>query len=124
MSLYHGTTAKRLAKIEADGTIRIAPIGVAVVSMTATPEIAAFFAKVSNDYDKSKPVILEIDDEALIRDGFVLEPFSDPIWGEGSCDWEQETICETDIPFSYVTNIIHTVPASVEVGGALTGEGF
>lgn len=103
--LYHGTTLKRWAGIQEVGAIMPARTGVKMVSMTTKREVADYFANNSNSYDKTGTVILQIDANALEKDGYVLEEFSDPVWGEGQCDWENEVICETQIPLSYVTRV-------------------
>lgn len=101
--LYHGTTTKRWAAIQEVGAILPARIGVKVVSMTTERKVADYFADNSASFDKCGTVILQIDRAALEKDGFVLEEFSDPVWGDGECDWEKEVACETPIPLIYVT---------------------
>ena len=103
--LYHGTAAGRWKQIKQEGMLKPARIGIKVVSMSTDRKVADYFANNSAKADKCTPVVLEINHSALIRDGYDLQPFSDPIWGEGKCDWECEVISEVDIPLSYVTKI-------------------
>lgn len=105
MTLYHGTTIKRWAAIQEAGEIMPARIGVKVVSMTTEREVADYFADNSASFDKCGIVILAIDREALERDGYQFEEFSDPCWGEGECNWECEIISEVAIPLSYVSRV-------------------
>ncbi len=101
MILYHGTSLDRAVKIMAEGVIRVAPCGVKAVSMTDDPRVAHYFAALAADCDNSAPVILPLDADRLTADGYDLEPFSDPVWGDDKCAWERETVCWRDIPLSY-----------------------
>lgn len=101
--LYHGTSLDRAGKIMREGLIRVAPCGVQAVSMTDDINVALYFASLAADADRSTPIVLPIDGEALTKDGYELEPFSDGVWGAGECDWERETVCWRDIPLKYVS---------------------
>ena len=106
-ALCHGTSSERWASIQKDGVLRRASFGVQAVSMTDEVDVAAHFAEMAVVGDLSegvvsKPVILIIDAIRLLAEGFKLEAFSDPIWGERQCDWERELLCWDDIPIKFI----------------------
>ncbi len=103
--LYHGTSLDRAGSIMRDGVIRRARHGVQCVSLTDDPKVAHYFAALAADADRSTPVIIPVDGARLKRDGFELESHSDPVWGEGVCDWECETACWQDIPLDYTRGL-------------------
>jgi hypothetical protein len=46
-----------------------------------------------------------------LADSYNLVPFSDPYWGEGECDWENEIECRDDIePLEEVLIVVEPVP--------------
>lgn len=106
MTLYHGTSWARWQSIQKDGVLKIAPSGVEGVSMTPDMEVATYFAELAADADESETVILTLDRAALEEGGFEVEDFVDDVWdeeeGEGACEWEQEVICWSDIPASFI----------------------
>jgi hypothetical protein len=40
---------------------------------------------------------LVIDGEGLVAEHYDLTDFSDIVWGDGKCDWENEIACWDDI---------------------------
>jgi hypothetical protein len=56
-------------------------------------------------------VVLVLDGEGLLALNYNLVPFSDPYWGEGECDWENEIECWDDIePLDEVLMAVEPVP--------------
>jgi len=117
--LFHGTTARRWQGIQEDRLLRVAPLGVNAVSMSDDPRVALYFARMAVYVELSErlglnaePIILAVDAKALLSEGYKLERFSDPIWGQGNCDWEREVVCWTDVPLRFVkeTNLAFTLP--------------
>jgi hypothetical protein len=47
--------------------------------------------------DTCAPVVIKFSVEKLLENGYALMPYSDPVWGEGECDWEREVRIEGDI---------------------------
>src|SRR5260370_952236 len=102
--LYHGTSTQRLEPILRENCLRISPTGDAKIALTTEPSVAAYFAcnAVNGDRhdhreEESKPVILTIDGEGLLALHYELIGHSDPVWGGGECDWENEVSCWDDI---------------------------
>jgi hypothetical protein len=97
--LYHGTSRARLLSILHDGVIRVAPTGVRCVSLTDSFDVARYFAGIAAqcDLDEGRG-----DGEAVIvfiaADRVDAQPFSDPVWGDGECDWERERAVWSDVP--------------------------
>lgn len=106
--LYHGTSAKRFERMQEDGFIKVAPIGVECVSTSRKREVAQYFAELAADCDQSSVIILELDPAALVAAGLELDEFSDPVWGEGECEWEEEIACWQDIPLHLARDVTQT----------------
>jgi len=105
--LYHGTSTHRLKGILRENCLRESETGddqkVALTPDRAAAEYFAHLAVVGDrelhgiPEDETHPVVLEFDGDALIEDGYGLQRYSDPVWGEGECDWEKEIACWQDI---------------------------
>ena len=102
--LYHGTTSRRLRDILRENRLRLPQAGDQKISLTTERSVAEYFASnaVFGDHrshpdEESKPVLLLLDGAGLLALHYELESFSDPIWGDGECDWENEIACWTDI---------------------------
>jgi hypothetical protein len=102
--LYHGTSTARLKRILEDGRLRRATIGDQKIALTTERSVAEYFAcnavfadKHDHPDEESSPVVLVLDGEGLMALNYNLVPFSDPVWGEGECDWENEIECWDDI---------------------------
>lgn len=90
------------------------------VALTPDRSVAEYFAQVavSGDRDlhgipeeETRPVVLELDGDGLIEQNYDLQRHSDPVWGEGACDWEQEVACWGDIgSLDEVLIEIRTIP--------------
>jgi hypothetical protein len=112
--LYHGTSTARLRSVLAEN--RLSPtrylemrggdlsISTGKVSLTTEPSVAekwAHLAAVTDTHDHfshdSSGVVLKLDGERLVELGYDLKHFSDPIWGEGQCDCENEIACWEEI---------------------------
>jgi len=104
--LYHGTSERRAQSIFAEGVLRRAPIGVQVVSTTLSLDVARYFARgaahqdVDEFGDAGRWCVL-----AVPADKVNATPFSDPIWGDHECDWEQEMAIDHDVPASIVWRV-------------------
>ena len=56
-------------------------------------------------------MVLVLDGEELLALNYDLAEFSDPIWGDGECDWEKEIECWDDIdPLDEVLIRVEPVP--------------
>jgi hypothetical protein len=102
--LYHGTSTARLKRILEDGRLRRATIGDQKIALTTERCVAEYFAcnavftdKHDHPDEESGPVVLVLDGEGLLALNYNLVPFSDPVWGDGECDWENEIECWDDI---------------------------
>ena len=102
--LYHGTSTYRLKEILRENRLLLPPAGDQKISLTTERSVAEYFAcnAVFGDHqghpdEESKPVLLVLDGAGLLALQYELERFSDPIWGDGECDWENEIACWTDI---------------------------
>jgi hypothetical protein len=116
--LYHGTSTARLQRIRTAGRLRRATSGDQKVALTTERSVAEYFACNAAWADKhdrppsadSSGVVLVLDGEGLLALNYNLTPFSDPIWGEGACDWENEIECWDDIePFEEVLMAVERV---------------
>lgn len=103
-TLYHSTSTARLKRILADGRLRRATSGDQKIALTTERCVAEYFAcnavfadKHDHPDEESSPVVLVLDGEGLLALNYSLLPFSDPVWGEGECDWENEIECWDDI---------------------------
>src|SRR5215467_9126924 len=102
--LYHGTSTLRLKRILEDGRLRRATVGDQKIALTTERSVAEYFAcnavfadRHDHPDEESSPVLLVLDGEGLVVLNYNLIPFSDPIWGDGECDWENEIECWDDI---------------------------
>jgi hypothetical protein len=116
--LYHGTSTARLKRILADGRLRRATIADQKIALTTERCVAEYFAcnavfadKHDHPDEESSPVVLVLDGEGLLALNYNLVPFSDTVWGEGECDWENEIECWDDIePLDEVLMAVEPVP--------------
>ena len=76
------------------------------LALTPDRQVAEYFAHLAaGPYgdgrnapgEESKPVVLVLDGEGLALFNYDLRTYSDPCWGEGGCDWENEIACYRDI---------------------------
>lgn len=103
-ALYHGTTEMRLENILAEDRLRVKTVGPRKLALTTERSVAEYFA-CNAKYDdwhrgsdsEGNPVVLTLDGEVLLRHAYLLEGYSDPVWGEGKCSWENEIACWYDI---------------------------
>jgi len=105
--LYHGTSTHRLQGILRENCLPVSETGDdQTVALTPDRSVAEYFAQlaVRGDWDfhgipeeKTRPVVLELDGDGLIEQNYDLQRYSDPVWGEGECDWEKEIACWQDI---------------------------
>jgi hypothetical protein len=102
--LYHGTSTYRLKAIQRDNRLRVSPTGDPKIALTTERSVAEYFAcnAVIGDHrnhpeGESHPVLLVMDGELLLVLQYELDGVSDPVWGDGECDWENEIACWADI---------------------------
>jgi hypothetical protein len=102
--LYHGTSTRRLKQILGEKRLRVSAAGDRKVALTpeySVAEYCACTAVVGDRHDHpdedSDPVVVTLDGEGLLDLRYELEGHSDPFWGDGECDWENETACWSDI---------------------------
>jgi hypothetical protein len=92
--LYHGTDTVSLRTIQTGNVLQ--PGNTGGISTTSDQRVAMFWAEMAcfrqrREGDPSaKPVVLILDPFSIEDDGYDIYLFSDPVWGEGLCDWEQE----------------------------------
>jgi hypothetical protein len=96
-----------------------APRIAALVKNPERSEVAEYFAlAVDGDedhFDRSgAPTILVLSGRKPLELNYDLRAFSDPIWGDGECNWESEVCCLSDItPLREVlVNIAHMTDSS------------
>ena len=80
------------------------PVGRPKIALTPARSVADYFAcnAVNGDRhdhpdDESDPVVLTIDGEYLYDLLYDLGSYSDPVWGDGECHWENEIACWDNI---------------------------
>ena len=100
--LYHGTSSMRLGQILSENRLRVSPTGpdrkIALTTELSAAEYFACNAVVGDRPDKdSVPKVLVLDGRLLLALSYSVTGFSDPIYGEGECDWENEIACWEDI---------------------------
>jgi hypothetical protein len=102
--LYHGTSIARLKRILEDGRLRTSGTDNPKISLTTKRSVAEYWAchavfgdRHDRPGEDSSEVVLVLDGEGLLELNYDLSAFSDPIWGEGECDWENEIACWDDI---------------------------
>jgi hypothetical protein len=116
--LYHGTSTARLERILGEDRLRRARVGDQKIALTTERSVAEYFAcnAVFGDRhdlpnEESSGVVLVLDGEGLLVLNYDLVPFSDPVWGDGECDWENEIECRDDIdPLEEVLIRVEPVP--------------
>ena len=107
-ALYHGTSTIRLQSILNESRLRRAGSGDEKISLTTERSVAEYFACNAAHADRDKRnrvqggenstgVVLILDGEGRLALNYNLNPFSDAVWGEGECDWENEIECWDDI---------------------------
>jgi hypothetical protein len=96
--LYHGTCNPEA--IMESGVLRKAPYGYQCVSLSRCIEVAKYFASLDRDGEE-EPLrgIFVFQRADLIRAGFKLIPFHDPIMGEYARDEQEEQVWD-DIPLT------------------------
>ena len=67
------------------------------VCLSSRYKPALYWASLSALDDNSDPFVLRIGAKELLENGYTLMPYSDPVWGEGKCDWEYEVRIEKKI---------------------------
>jgi hypothetical protein len=114
--LYHGTSSFRLRTILREGVLRRSPVGHKAVSLTPEHPVAEYFARNAafgdiHDHpgEDSTGVVLQLRLARVLR----LRKFSDPVWGNGECDWEQEIACWDDVALTEDT-LIAVLPVREE----------
>ena len=96
MTLYHGTSERRLRQILEMDCIRATGVKSAV-SFSTRFKPAHYWANMAASEDRSEPVVLKMSGILLLEAQYKLIPFSDPVWGEGKCDWEYEVQIKEDV---------------------------
>jgi hypothetical protein len=117
--LYHGTSTARLKSILRDGRLRASGTGDPKISLTTERSVAEYWAchavfgdRRDRPGEDSSEVVLVIDGEGLLELNYDLSAFSDPIWGDGECDWENEIECWDDIePLDEVLMAVEPLPS-------------
>jgi hypothetical protein len=102
--LYHGTSTARLKHILEDGRLRTSGTDNPKISLTTERSVAEYWAchavfgdRHDRPDEDSREVVLVLDGEGLLELNYDLSAFSDLIWAEGECDWENEIACWDDI---------------------------
>lgn len=139
--LLHGTSLRSLARILAEDRLRVGAIGNAYISTSPNPSVAAYWAASQAECDDrpgvggragrdaevaagSAGAVLVLSRAKLTAAGIDPKPFSDPVFGEGACDWEQEEAIDTDVaPLSAcLLRVEVDLDAYERLGQALAGE--
>jgi hypothetical protein len=116
-ALFHGMSTPRWQSIQQDGFLRLPTVGDPKISLTPDRSVAEYWAELASISDKKEGrgdgpgVILVLSHSALETSGHWLTEFSDDVYGEGECDWEQEVACWSDIEIAQVT-IAHQLDAA------------
>jgi hypothetical protein len=83
--------------------LRRSTFGDQKIALTTEQSVAEYFAcnavfgdKRNHSGEGSSPVVLVVDGEGCALN-YNLVPFTDPYWGDGKCDWENEIECWDDI---------------------------
>lgn len=103
--LYHGTSTYRLTNILRENRLCRSSTGDDhKVSLTPDRAVAVYFADIAVFGDRhdhpdedSHPVVVMLDGGGLDELQYEMGKYSDPVWGESECDWEQEIACWDDI---------------------------
>ena len=84
--------------------MQTSPWGDPKIALTPARSVADYFACNAVNGDRhdhpdgeSDPVVLTIDGEHLQALLYQVDSYSDPVWGDGECDWENEIACWDDI---------------------------
>jgi hypothetical protein len=117
MVLFHGTSKSRFAKILGENNLHISRDGdIWKVSMSLERKPANYWANLAAWVDQSYPIVIRLSIKQLLYRGHELTPYSDPIYGEGKCDWEKEIYTEMDIyPLSDVMASFTEIPKDKEL---------
>src|SRR5215472_12933048 len=114
--LYHGTSTRRLKEILREKRLRASATGDRKVALTTEYSVAEYWASTAvvgdrHDYpdEDSRPVLLALDGEGLLELRYELEGHSDPFWGDGECDWENELACWSDIDLDERDDLVISV---------------
>jgi hypothetical protein len=103
--LYHGTSTYRLKSILQEKRLRVSDVS-RKLALTPDRLVAEYWAQLAAGPwgdglgargQESKPVVLVLDGEGLALFNYDLKAYSDPCWGKGACDWENEIACYQDI---------------------------
>lgn len=105
--LYHGTSNIRWESIHTAGYLRLALTGDPKIGLTPKLDVAEYWALLSAETDADTTLtcygmILTFGMSSLMRGGYFLSHYSDPVYGKGACDWEEEIACWVPIPTQYV----------------------
>jgi RNA:NAD 2'-phosphotransferase (TPT1/KptA family) len=102
--LYHGTSSARLKRILEQDRLRRATVGDQKIALTTDRSVAEYSAcnavfadRHDRPSEDSSAVVLMLDAKGLLVLNYELVQFSDPVWGDGECDWENEIECWDDI---------------------------
>jgi hypothetical protein len=114
--VYHGTSTRRLKRILSEKRLRVSATGDRKVALTTERSVAEYWACTAVVGDKhdhsdadSQPVVLTLDGEGLVALHYELEGHSDPVWGDGACDWENEVACRSDIELDDLDDLLISV---------------
>jgi hypothetical protein len=110
--LYHGTSTARLKRILRDGRLRASRTDDPKVSLTTERSFAEYWACLAVFGDRRDRPGEDSNGEGLLELNYDLSGFSDPVWGEGECDWENEIACWDNIEaLDEVLIAVEPVPA-------------
>lgn len=93
--LFHGTRLPHA--IIREDRIRMSPSGQLAVSLTRSPEVAAYWAMLERDHEDGEGAVLVLD-RRILQTRYRLEPFHDPVWDLlGEADEAEERIVGRDL---------------------------
>lgn len=115
--LYHGTSIRAALRILQHGRILLPEYGNAVISTSPDRSVSEYWADLQAQCDEreavggragkmleaslgSRGAIFTLSRSGLLAAGLRPTEFSDPCWGEGECDWEQEEAIDGEIPLT------------------------
>ncbi len=114
MILYHGTSDKRLRRILKMDMLETQEFHSSICFSTRYKP-AHYWSNLSALDDESVPVILKLNAIKLLEEGYDLFPYSDPVYGEGICDWEYEVRVIDDIHPLSMFLISHGIVPLVDI---------